>query len=135
MERRLQNWGRWKHGAGAGGLGYAKVRMGEPVVDGGDLPDAIIPTVNCEAEETDQAIWSLSSELRATIEVYYVQGGSIARKAKLLAVAEPTIHSRLRRARPLIERWVTEKHQQRRAERERTEALQQSGRPIGVDSG
>lgn len=121
IERRLQNWGRWKHGAGAGGLGYAKVRVGlagEQVDCDRDL-GAVVPTINVEAEETDRAVLQLASELRATVEVYYVLGGSVAQKAQRLAVTEATVYARLRRVRYLVSVWLSEQALVRQRERER----------------
>lgn len=111
IERRLQNWGRWKHGAGAGGLGYAKVRVGlaaEHVDCDRDL-GAVVPTINVEAEETDRAVQALASELRATCEVVYVLGGGMADKAHRLAVAEATVYARLKRARYNVSAWLSER--------------------------
>lgn len=116
IERRLQNWGRWKHGAGAGGLGYAKVRIGIDVVDCDRDLDSVVPTINVEAEVTDRAVQSLQSELRATVEVYYVANGGMAAKARRLAVTEATIYARLRRARYLVSVWLSEHASKRRGE-------------------
>lgn len=82
-ERRLQNWARWKLGAGARGLGYASVNLTMVLGDDrSDYQEARIPTVDCEAEETDRAIMTLPSELRATLEVFYVLGGGVTSKAR-----------------------------------------------------
>ncbi len=128
VDRRLQNWGRWKHGAGAGGLGYAKVQMGAPMVDCDRYPESTVPTSNVEAEETDRAVMTLASELRATVEVYYVMGGGMADKAKRLAVQESTIYSRLHKARQKINNWLSDKLVAREAERKRVEALMKIAR-------
>lgn len=123
IERRLQNWGRWKHGAGAGGLGYAKVRVGAEVVDCDRELDSVVPTINVEAEETDRAVQALASELRATVEVVYVLGGGMADKARRLAVAEATVYARLKRARYVVSCWLSEHASARRAQLGRLEGL------------
>lgn len=131
MERRLQNWGRWKHGAGAGGLGYAKVNFAADVVDCDRVDEAVVPTINVEAEETDRAIMTLASELRATVEVVYVLGGGMAAKARRLACTERTVRARLVRARSAISHWLSEQAEARQRQRQRVEALMASARPRG----
>lgn len=128
IERRLLNWARWRFGAGSGGLGYATVNL---VGVGGrdNVREAIIPTVDCEAEETDQAVFALPGELRATLEVVYLQGGTMATKARRLCCSEPTIYSRIDRAHRCIQSWLAERDRARREQRSRTEALQRMARP------
>ena len=130
IDRRLQNWGRWKHGAGAGGLGYARVRS-MMRVDGGEHAGPVVPTNDCEAQDTDDAVMSLASELRATIEVYYVLGGGMGDKAIRLACTEATIRNRLARAHPLIQSYLSELAGRRQRTRIVTEAAQQRARPHG----
>lgn len=108
IERRLQNWGRWKHGAGAGGLGYARVNLMEPTVDCDRDVDTVVPTNEVEAEQTDRVVMTLASELRATVEVYYVLGGTVARKAQRLAVAEATVYARVKKAKVQVSRKLSE---------------------------
>jgi hypothetical protein len=130
MERRLQNWARWKFGAGAGALGYARVNPATVLgADRSQIDEARIPTVDCEAEETNQAIVQLPSELRATVEVVYVGAGSMAQKARRLAVTPATVDQRVWRAHRLIQSWLADKALQRRRVRELTEARQQEARP------
>jgi len=123
MERRLQNWARWKLGAGArGALGYASVPFTSLLgADRCDFEEARIPTVDCEAEETDRAVMTLPSELRATVEVFYVLGGGMAAKARRLACTEATIRARIARSHPLIQRWLVDESARRRQVREEFE--------------
>jgi hypothetical protein len=115
IERRLLNWARWKHGAGAGGLGYASVNyMALTGEDRDQGAEPVIPTFDCEASETDGAVMALPSELRATVEVVYVLGGGMAAKARRLAVTEVTVWARVARAHPLIEAWVYDRAAKRR---------------------
>ena len=131
IERRLQNWGRWKHGAGAGGLGYAKVSFEVEVVDCDRELESVVPTINVEAEVTDRAIMTLASELRATVEVVYVLGGTMAAKARRLACTERTIYGRVERAKRNISHWLSEQAEVRERERQRVLALQAAARPRG----
>ncbi len=131
IERRLLNWSRWKHGAGARGLGYARVNLAMVVVDGGQERDSIIPTDDCEAQDTDAAVMTLPSELRATVEVFYVHGGTMAAKAKILCCTEPTIRNRIGKAHPMIQTALADLAAKRRARRALVEAGQASARPKG----
>lgn len=125
MERRLENWARWRQGAGLGGLGYASSNMLAAMGgDRGGYREATVPTVDCEGAETDRAVMTLASELRATVEVYYLQPWSMAEKARRLAVTEATVRNRLGRAHGLLSSWLADQAQQRRAERARVQALQ-----------
>ena len=73
IERRLQNWARWKLGATHSGLGYASMRWDGGIRTPGNRK-SIVTTIDCEAEETDRAVMVLASNLRATVEVEYLQG-------------------------------------------------------------
>lgn len=128
IERRLLNWARWRHGAGSGGLGYATVNL---AAEGGrdNFREAVIPTIDCEAEETDQAVLALSSELRATVEAVYLQGGTMAAKSRRLCCSEPTIYSRIDQAHRRIQSWLAERDRVRREQRARLEAMQRAARP------
>ncbi|MBB2485418.1 hypothetical protein H5407_09280 [Mitsuaria sp. WAJ17] len=132
IERRLLNWGRWRHGAGAGGLGYARVVYTEVLAtDRDNYQEAVIPTVDCEAEVTERAVQALASELRATVEVYYVLGGGLAAKARRLAVAEATVKSRIDRSHRIIQAWLAERERGQLEQRRRVELLTQAARPKG----
>jgi hypothetical protein len=128
IERRLLNWARWRLGAGAGGLGYASVKMDAEAGRAG-YREAVVPTVDCEAEETDQAVMALPSELRRTVEVVYLEGGCAAAKACRLAVAEPTVKARVWQAHRKLADWLRDREAGRRVQRARVEALQVLARP------
>jgi hypothetical protein len=125
IDARLNNWARWRIGGRSGGLGYSHVQLEAPVVDGGgyDTP-AIIPVDDAEASITDQAVMTLPSELRRTVEVMYVHPGGVATKLELLAIARPTLYARLDAADRLIASWLGDRDRTSRAERERVERLQ-----------
>ena len=125
IERRLLNWARWKCGPRIGGLGYASVNLTEWTRDD-DEAKAKIPTLDCEAEETDRAVLSLESELRATVEAVYLFGGGMRAKAERLCCSEATIKSRVWRAHRKIADWITEQQHARQRERERVERLQRT---------
>lgn len=126
IERRLLNWARWKIGGASGGLGYARAKDEHRVDGEGYDAQSVVPTIDCEADETDQAVRALEGRLRATLEAVYVDGGGMRQKAKKLCCTEATIHSRVDEAHRRISGWLSDKRQQRDAERSRVEALQRT---------
>lgn len=128
IERRLQNWARWKFGETGGALGYATVHYGDGTSTAG-YREAVIPTVDCEAEETDRAVLSLESQLRATVEMVYLESGGMRKKAERLCCSEATVYSRIDSAHRRIQAWLGDLQRQRKAQRERLEAMQQAARP------
>jgi len=130
IERRLLNWARWKAGGRSGGLGYSAINLVTAGSGGGrdGYRESVIPTNDCEADETDQAVMSLPSELRRTLEVVYVEGGGMAAKARRLCCAEATVHARVDQAHRKISRWLADQNASRQAQRERIERLQTSVR-------
>lgn len=122
IERRLLNWARWKLGASRSGLGYATVRWAGGVATRG-YRESVVPTIDCEAEETDRAVQALESRLRATVEVEYLQGWSLRRKAQHLACGESTVKARVCQAHQHLSRWLSEKAHVAREERQRVERL------------
>lgn len=125
IERRLLNWARWKCGPRIGGLGYASVNLTAWSRDEEEAK-AKIPTLDCEAEETDRAVLSLDSELRATVEVVYLSSGGMKKKAERLCCSEATVKARVWRAHRKISDWITDMQRARQQERERVELLQRT---------
>lgn len=129
MERRLLNWARWRSGLASGGLGFASVSM-EARVDGdGYDAQAVIPTIDVDASVMDTAVLALPSHLRATVEMVYLAGGTMRRKAERLCCAEATIKTRIWEAHRVLSAWFADRAARARAAREQLEALQRSARP------
>lgn len=126
IERRLQNWSRWRLTRGAGPLGFAAVSLGDPTV-GVRTPfeEAPIPTNAIEAGETDDAVRVLPSEIRRTVEVYYVEGRSERHRLALLCVGKATMHERIDRAHRLLSSNFAAKNDRAKQERTRVESLHQ----------
>jgi len=124
IERRLQNWARWRLGGLRSVLGYASVDLSDPTA-GCDAWDAqpVIPTLDCEASEMQSAVMALDSVLRATVEAVYLGPGGMRQKARRLCCSEATIHARIDRAHRVISAWMTDRAAQARVERERVEKL------------
>lgn len=125
IERRLLNWARWKTGDRSGGMGFAKVNMG--MSGGTRRRESIIPTSDCEAEETDRAVMSLPSHLRATVEAVYLSGSLWAVSARL-CITPAAVDARIWRAHALIQTWVHNLEAARQAERQRVEAVLRAAR-------
>lgn len=124
MERRLNNWARWKLGGRVGGLGYARVSPGmEP--SAARYRQSVIPVDDAEADETDRGVLQLASELRRTCEVYYLDPAGGAIKARKLCVTEAGMYRRIERAHRELSAWLAERRRladERRAEVERMQA-------------
>jgi hypothetical protein len=132
IERRLLNWARWKLGATHSGLGYAAMRWDGGAVGPGRR-ESVIPTIDCEAEETDRAVQELEPRLRATIEVEYLQGCSLRRKAEQLACSEPAVKSRVWQAHRKLSEWLANRAEMSRCESRRVKALLlTSGSPVSL---
>lgn len=130
IERRLQNWARWKTSSGSGSLGYARVQLASDTSREG-YREARIPTLDCEAEETDRAVLALPSELRRTVELHYLGGGSLRRQAAVLCCSESTVHARIVRAHQVIQSWLRDLDRARRQESARIARLNAQRRPTG----
>jgi hypothetical protein len=122
IERRLLNWARWKLGETSGGLGYAAMRWTASPAGGG-VRESIIPTNDCEAEETDRAVLVLESRLRATVEVVYLQGCSMRQKAQQLCCGEQAVKVRVWQAHAKLSKWLADKAETSRVERMRLSGL------------
>ncbi|HET7865870.1 MAG TPA: hypothetical protein VFL86_15830 [Burkholderiaceae bacterium] len=121
IERRLLNWARWKLGGTSGGLGYAKVRYGDGTTTRG-YREAVIPTNDCEAEETDRAVMALPGELRSTVETVYLVNEPLRWKAQHLCCSPSAIKMRTWLAHKKIDQWCAARLERARVERERIEA-------------
>lgn len=126
IERRLLNWARWRIGCTSGGLGYASVAMEERVDQEGYDAQAHIPTVDTEAEETDQCVAALEGRLRLTVVKVYVDGGTIRKKARDLCCTEATVYARIDEAHRAISARLAGLAAAARDERARVERLQRT---------
>jgi DNA-directed RNA polymerase specialized sigma24 family protein len=124
IDRRLLNWARWRIDRTGGVLGYAAAPLAERVDGEGWDAQALIPTVDCEASDTEVAVQALEGRLKAAVEMVYVQGGGMRRKAERLCCSEAAVHARIDEAHRKLSAWFTDRHQQRLAERERVQQLQ-----------
>jgi hypothetical protein len=132
IERRLQNWARWRLGADGGPLSHAGVNW--DAMQGGGVrepyADAPVPTSAVEAAETQDAVARLETVLRFSVEVYYLEGGGDRHKLNRLCCTARTMHDRIDRAHRVLAGYFADRQERARLERARVEALQRSMRPV-----
>lgn len=87
---------------------------------------AVIPTNDVEASETEDAVMSLPAELWQTLVLFYVGAGSQVKKANQLGITERGMRARVDQAHRHLSAYFTQKNERARAERERVESLQRS---------
>ena len=123
--QRWTNWQRWKLESKRGGLGFAHVDLEQPMVDGGGY-DAQLPIRidDQEASLTQQALMTLPSDLRRTVEVYYLGPGSLENRLGLLFIAKATLFLRLARADYKLSVWFSAHYDKLKARREQDERSQ-----------
>lgn len=129
MERRCLNWARWRNGAGAGGLGYGGGGWNWSGADRGGYREAIVPTLDVEAEQTEQGLQTLTPYLRRTVEVYYLGTGTMEERCQQLQVSRATLYHRIDKAHEELAAWLREVDARAATERQRVERLQASVRP------
>ena len=121
MERRLNNWARWKVGVSSATLGYAQVDY--TFVGGGNsFSGTKIPVLGVEAEETDRAIKTLDHDLQRTLWVVYVSGADRTVQERALGCGARAIQLRVERAHVQLKRWITEENRRWGEFRRMTEA-------------
>lgn len=128
MHHRLMNWARWKAGDLSTGLGYARVQL-NGVPTRAAYREAIIPTSEAEAAETDAGLMQVPEKQRRAVEMVYLQGWSARRAAPALGCSPATVHVWIGDAHVLLQDWLTERQRARQAERARVDALQRAQRP------
>lgn len=135
VEQRLLNWARYVlTRGGSGNMGYARVdwsSMAHSNAGRDGYITATIPIAECEASETAASVMTLPSELRATVEAYYLGSGGVRQKCDRLCVTEDTLYRRIERAHRLLAQLWDAKRQAQADERARLEKLLQDARPRG----
>lgn len=127
IERRLLNWARWWIANKTGSIGFALSRREEHRVDGeGYDAQAWVPTVDCEADETEAAIGALDPQLSAAVREYYLSGKGVEVKARKLGCSRATLYARIDQAHRALAGWFADQHRARGEERARVEKLQRA---------
>lgn len=125
IEARLVNWARWRAmRGGAGGLGYAAVRLSAANAGRGGYLSASVPVLDVEAHETDDAVRLLHpGGLRLTVTEVYCGAGGLRDKARRLCCSEGEIHRRVGQAHTQLAEHFVARAAAARAESERVERL------------
>lgn len=104
-ERRMSNWRRWRLGGAA-----ALVKRNSPLAFtllSSDLynrteprhRDATLPLLVGEAEDTQRAVQALEPAFRRVVEVWYLERGGVAHKARLVGCRKQAMIERVTMAR------------------------------------
>lgn len=110
IKHRLNNWAMWKARGASGGLGYAtRSVLLSDVWCRGSYNGMMIPVMEQDAEETNQAIESLRltrSHLYITLDCIYIKDLGIRATAKRMQRAESTVKLQLEQADAAIAQWL-----------------------------
>ena len=87
----------------------------------------MIPTVDCEASETDLAVEALEDRLNKTVKQVYLKAASTRIDARELGISEVAVHARIWDAHRRLANWFTDRHASALQERDRLELLRQTG--------
>lgn len=109
IKRRLDNWAMWTARGASGGLGYAtqSVLVSDTWARG-TYNGMVIPVLEIEAEETDQAVQALKlsrSHLYVTLECIYLRDLGIKATARHMQRADSTIKAQLEQADHALAAW------------------------------
>lgn len=100
FERRMNNWRLWRisERRSIGGSPYPIYNLTPRPPRG----ENIMPILVGEAEQTDQAVRALPAQLMRAVEVWYLQGGTINEKRKMLRCRRERMLEMLDQARQRI---------------------------------
>ena len=116
IKRRLDNWAMWKERGASGGLGFAtRSVLLSDTWSRGSYNGMVIPVMEQEAEETNQAVQSLKparAHLYATLECIYLRDLGIKATAHRMQRSESTIKAQLEQADHAIAAWLEDRAQQ-----------------------
>jgi hypothetical protein len=99
-ERRMNNWRLWKisERRSLGGSPYPVYNLSPRPPRG----ENIMPILSGEAQQTDEAVRALPPNLRRAVEVWFLYGGSINDKRKMLRCRRERMMELLEQARSQI---------------------------------
>ena len=123
MDRRLQNWARWRAFREDGGR-VATCSFGERVDGDGWDAQQVIPTSDAEAEETQHGVARMDTNVRRAVEAWYLGGGGVAQRCRRADCSETTLRERVAHGQRQLGQWLADKREAARRERQRVELLQ-----------
>lgn len=130
IKRRLANWALWKVRGDSGGLGFAtrssflRDTWSESTYNG-----ALVPVLELEAEETDQAVESLRDtreQIYWSLQAIYIDGVGIKEAARRLCKAESTVKAHLEQGDQAIADWLAVQAEQRQRKRDGVNVVKKS---------
>lgn len=123
---RLENWSRWCTQQDGNGLGYPSMSAFARLGGKGSRGEAVIPIIDIDASEIDQAVKSLhgtQSALYLVLMLTYAKGLDRRRVAKAMSCDERTVRNNLDRADVAIARWLEDRRAMRENAKQRSQAL------------
>ena len=112
IKRRLDNWALWKARLNSSGLGFHSVNVLAVDVWGrSSYNGSVIPHIDQEGEETDQAVEAMRPDKRhlyETLHAYYLQDLGVTEIARRMCKGPSTIHSHFAHADQFIDAWLQE---------------------------
>ncbi|EYC51711.1 hypothetical protein AZ34_11930 [Hylemonella gracilis str. Niagara R] len=115
---RLENWARWCAKVEGGALGFPTTNSLARLAGRSSNYEAVIPTNDVDAAETDAAVKSLQltrSHLYLVLTLHYAKGLPIHRVAREMHRAESTIKRNLEDADLAIQTWLVAKAEKQRS--------------------
>lgn len=134
IEHRLLNWARWRAGGGgAGNLGYAGVKWAGGAKGGRDgYREAVIPTSDVEASETDDAVNRLQpGGLRLAVVACYCERGTETERAAHIGIAVSTMYKRVEQAHDQLAEHFLAQQDRQRVELQRVKSVMEQAGPGG----
>ncbi|AIJ45553.1 hypothetical protein O987_07045 [Comamonas testosteroni TK102] len=117
IKRRLDNWALWKARLNSTGLGFHSVNvLAVDVWSRNSYNGSMIPHIDQEGEETDQAVEALKPgkiHLYQTLHAYYLQDLGVQLIARSTGKSPSTIHAHFDQADHFIAGWLQEQARMR----------------------
>ena len=106
FERRMHNWRLWRLSErGLFVRTISQIYQMMPRTPGGENT---MPILAGEAAKTDKVVFALPASLRRVVEIWYLAGGTVNEKRKMLGCRRERMFELLSQARTQIERLIYE---------------------------
>jgi len=107
IKTRMQQWAEWAAMRESGALGYPRECSYTRMQARSGSSGFHSPDIDMEAMEIEDAVRVLPEYLRATVREYYVKGGTVEQKAKVLCCHRDTLYARINQAHLIISGWLS----------------------------
>lgn len=125
MDRRLQNWARWRAFREGGGR-TGGPSMGDRVDGAGWDAPTVISTNDAEAEETERGVMAMESVVRYATCTWYLTGGGVMQRCERAQCSETEMRRRVALGHLSLGQWLADKRAAADVERQRVEKLQRA---------